>query len=135
MDSRAADRQIATPARDLSTTLPFRSHYEERHCQSCGHASKHRVTTCYAPDGAYSGSFARCWECPPEQLTALIVQNGQLRHIIVADDRNITMARRLLAHGSQGHESVDHALTASGFERVTEWVTDGGTDTCKVQWT
>lgn len=70
---------------------------------------------------------------PADLLTAWVVVDGMLRVVVVADDRNVTVANRPLAYGSQGYHDPDLALTALGFTRVSEWTSANGADTCRVQ--
>ncbi len=60
--------------------------------------------------------------------------NGLLPHIVITDDRDITVANRPLAYGHTGHGSADLALTALGFRRITEWDSEPDANTCLVRW-
>ncbi len=116
------------------TVAPYESRYEKRSCEECGRDTKHLVTDCYAPDGRYSGGFTRCWECPPEQLTARLVPNGLLMHVVITDDRQVAVANRPLAYGLTDYPAADRALTALGFRRITDWDAGTDADTCLVRW-
>ncbi|WP_129710899.1 hypothetical protein [Haloactinopolyspora alba] len=119
---------------DDATAAPYESHYEKRPCENCDRVTKHLVTEVYAADGRRTGGFARCWECPPELLTAWLVKNGILHSVIVTDDQDVTVANRPLAYGNRGNDAADYALTALGFKRVSDWESVRDVATCRVQW-